>query len=392
MTLKSDPALPARLAAQLAFLGEADRLKSVLRANELMDGTRFENSAEHSWHAMLAALLFAPLATAEVDLDRALAMLLLHDLVEIDAGDHPIHLFHDPASVAALETRAADRLFGLLPRDQNAAFRALWEEFEAMESPTARYAKSIDYLTPALQTLGGQPRNPDHMAIVGRNLREGRATKTESLLPPLYAFTCALYDGAPTDPDLARRYALFCEADRLKGIERATKALRGARFENSAEHSWHICLYALTLAEFADPHVAIARVIRMLILHDLVEVDAGDNPIHGDVDHSAQEAAEQAAADRLFGLLPAAEGAALHALWTEFETAETPDARFAKSIDRVQAPLLNLEDDGGSWRTYNVTLAQLDTRVGSKIARGAPDLWPHIRAHVAPWFVANNAL
>ena len=102
------PALPnltgqesARLNAQYAFLREADRLKTVLRANQLMDRSRFENSAEHSWHAALLALLCAPLAGPDVDISRVIEMLMLHDIVEVDAGDHPIHISHNPASVAA---------------------------------------------------------------------------------------------------------------------------------------------------------------------------------------------------------------------------------------------------------------------------------------------------
>ncbi|WP_439103098.1 HD domain-containing protein [Celeribacter marinus] len=382
-----------RLEKQFAFLMEADRLKSVLRANQVMDRSRFENSAEHSWHACLAALIFAPLAAADVDLDRALEMLILHDLVEIDAGDHPIHISHDPVSVAALEAKAADRLYGLLPDDQGTAFRAIWEEFEAMQTPTARYAKAIDFLAPALQCLGAPTQLDEERGIVERNLREGRATKTKAILPDLYAFTKATFEGTPTDPVMQARFDYWCEADRLKLVLRATPIADGSRRENSGEHSWHVMLYAFTLADQSHGEIDLARALKMMLLHDIVEVDAGDTPIHGAITaeaQAAQEAAEIKAADRLFGLLPEGEGAALRVIWEEFEAAQTPTAIYAKSIDRAQPVLHNLASDGGSWRTYNVTLDQLDARVGVKVARGGPALWPFIRARVAPWFAANR--
>ncbi|MGA9254364.1 MAG: HD domain-containing protein, partial [Roseobacter sp.] len=111
-----------RLDAQIAFLSEADKLKNVLRASRLHDNSRFENSAEHSWHVMLFALVLADQAAPEVDIQRVLKMLLLHDLVEIDAGDNPIHGTVDVEAQDAAEQAAADRLFGLLPPDQAQEF------------------------------------------------------------------------------------------------------------------------------------------------------------------------------------------------------------------------------------------------------------------------------
>ena len=186
---------------------------------------------------------------------------------------------------------------------------------------------------------------------------------------------------------LAAQIAFLSEADKLKSVMRASRLHDNSRFENSAEHSWHVMLFALVLADQADAAVSVDRVIRMLLLHDLVEIDAGDNPIHGTVDHAAMEAAEQAAADRLFGLLPADQAAEYRALWEEFEAAVTPDAVFAKSIDRVQTPIANLKNGGGSWLDYNVSFDQLDTRVGVPVRRGAPKVWdwlePKLRAFFA---------
>ncbi|MCB0969615.1 MAG: HD domain-containing protein, partial [Ilumatobacter sp.] len=174
---------------------------------------------------------------------------------------------------------------------------------------------------------------------------------------------------------LDHQIAFLNEADRLKSVQRATRLLDGSRFENSAEHSWHVCLYALVLAEQAAPGIDIGRVLRMLLIHDIVEIDAGDAPIYGDIDHAAMADREAAAADRLFGLLPGDQGAGLLALWQEFEAAQTPEARFAKAVDRLPPPIANLENGGGSWVDYDVSFDQLDTRVGAPIRRGAPGVW-----------------
>lgn len=189
---------------------------------------------------------------------------------------------------------------------------------------------------------------------------------------------------------LAAQFAFLEEADRLKKILRATPIHDDSRRENSGEHSWHVALYALVLAGHASPDVRIDRVIKMLLLHDLVEIDAGDTPIHGDFDAAEQEAKEQLAADRIFGLLPATQAQEFRALWDEFEAAETPDAIFGKSIDRVQPLALNMASGGGSWREYEVTLDQIDTRVGEKVARGAPNVWTYIRARVEQFFVTQS--
>lgn len=189
---------------------------------------------------------------------------------------------------------------------------------------------------------------------------------------------------------LDRQIAFLNEADKLKSILRGTRLCDGSRFENSAEHSWHLTLYALVLGEQAGPDVQIDKVLRMLILHDLVEIDAGDNPIFGDYDAAAMAQAEKAAADRLFGLLPRDQGRALRAIWEEFEAAETPSAKFAKSLDRFQPPMQNLQSGGGSWVDYDVTEEQFVRNVGRKIASGAPGLWDYARARVSAWFAARG--
>ncbi|MBM1219049.1 HD domain-containing protein [Ponticoccus sp. SC2-23] len=189
---------------------------------------------------------------------------------------------------------------------------------------------------------------------------------------------------------IAAQFDFLNEADRLKTVHRATTLCDGSRRENSGEHSWHIALYALILSEHAHRPVNIDRVIRMLLLHDLVEIDAGDAPIHGDHDPAEQVRIERLAADRIFGLLPADQGAALRALWEEFEAAETDDAIFAKSVDRVQPVMANLESGGGTWPEYKVTAQQLETRVGVKVQRGAPALWAALKDRIDAWFAAND--
>ena len=159
---------------------------------------------------------------------------------------------------------------------------------------------------------------------------------------------------------LEAQFAFLNEADRLKSVMRATTLVDGSRRENSGEHSWHLALYALVLADQAGPGVSIDRVIRMLLIHDLVEIDVGDVPIHSQNGQAHASAATQAA--------------------------ETPDARFAKSLDRVQPVMANLMSGGGTWASYNVTFDQLETRVGSRIARGAPALWDWVREKARPWF------
>ncbi|MEP3054149.1 HD domain-containing protein [Ascidiaceihabitans sp.] len=189
---------------------------------------------------------------------------------------------------------------------------------------------------------------------------------------------------------LDAQIAFLNEADKLKSITRATTLADGSRAENSAEHSWHLTLYALVLADQAKPGVDISRVVKMLILHDLVEIDAGDNPIFDNVDHAEVAAAEQKAADRIFGLLPPDIAADLRGIWEEFEAAETDDAQFAKSLDRFQPPMLNLAAGGGSWTDYNVDEATIAARVGSKIKIGAPALWDYAQHRISAFFKSRS--
>jgi 5'-deoxynucleotidase YfbR-like HD superfamily hydrolase len=383
-----------RLSAQIEFLRTADRLKSVERASTLLDQSRPENSAEHSWHLALYALILSPVNAQSASVDRAIRMLLLHDLVEIVVGDHPINEDIDWEAVAKAEHAAAVELFNILPPDQAEAFLALWLEFEADETPDAQYAKRLDRCQPMFQALYATPQRADHIDVVRNNIAGGRAAYLKDTFPEAYVLAAGLLgDQSEIDVSaLTKRLVFLNEADQLKSIVRASKLNDNSRFENSAEHSWHIMLHAMVLEDQAGSDVNLNSVLKMLLIHDIVEIDAGDAPIHGVVDHAAMAEKEQKAAHRLFGLLPSSEGKALINLWQEFEQAKTPDALFAKAIDRVQVPISNLANGGGSWITYKVTLAQLDQRVGLPVSRGAPGVWAWLRPQLCSFFQEHNSL
>ncbi len=165
-------------------------------------------------------------------------------------------------------------------------------------------------------------------------------------------------EGSNTNTRLEQQVSFLMEIDRLKTVLRQTPITDSSRPENTAEHSWHLALFALVFAEYATEPVDIARVVMMLLVHDLVEIDAGDVFVYAMNDSAVaaqQDADEQRAADRIFAMLPLDQGAELRALWDEFESKATPESRFAKTIDRLQPLLLNRASGGGSWSLHSVT-------------------------------------
>lgn len=184
---------------------------------------------------------------------------------------------------------------------------------------------------------------------------------------------------------LERQLAFLIEADALKGVERQSSIASGSRRENSAEHSWHLALFALVLGT-ERPDIDLSRVVAMLLIHDLVEIDAGDTPIHGTVDAHRQAQAEEAAAERIFGLLPSDRHDGFIALWREFEAGETPDAQFAKALDRLQPLLLNTLTNGGTWTENGVCEEQVLARYGPTIRRASPEWWAYAASLVADHF------
>jgi 5'-deoxynucleotidase YfbR-like HD superfamily hydrolase len=178
---------------------------------------------------------------------------------------------------------------------------------------------------------------------------------------------------------LEQQMTFVAEAGLLKGVLRQTMLTRPARRENSAEHSWHLAVMALTLGDYAPPGTDLARVTAMLLVHDLVEVDAGDLFVYASAaDQARQEAAERAAADRIFGLLPADQAASVRELWDEFEERRSPEARFARALDRLQPMLANIQADGGTWREHGITADQVLAKV-VLIEDGSPELGRYAR-------------
>jgi putative hydrolases of HD superfamily len=160
----------------------------------------------------------------------------------------------------------------------------------------------------------------------------------------------------PGEGRLDEQIAFLVEIDQLKTVIRQNLIADGSRQENTAEHSWHLALCATILAEHANEAVDVSKVVQMLLIHDLVEIDAGDTFVYATAEEiAAQDGKEQVAADRIFGLLPIDQGARLRALWEEFEAKETAESKFAKAVDRVQPMLLNLASGGGSWERHGIT-------------------------------------
>ncbi len=178
-------------------------------------------------------------------------------------------------------------------------------------------------------------------------------------------------------PRLKQQLEFLVAIDALKNIQRASRIADNSRRENSAEHSWHLTLFARILHEHANEEVDVERVILMLMVHDIVEVDAGDMPLHGE-QNPDQAAIEQAAADRLFGLLPEDQEQLLRTCWDEFEQASTADARFAKAVDRLQPVLLNMMTEGGTWMDFDVSIDQVTLRT-RQIGIGSDALWAAAR-------------
>jgi putative hydrolase of HD superfamily len=173
---------------------------------------------------------------------------------------------------------------------------------------------------------------------------------------------------------LDSRLRFLREADQLKSVLRQSSILDGSRKENSAEHSWHLALMAQVLAGYAPPGTDLSRVTAMLLIHDLVEIDAGDLFVYADATAQArQEAAEHAAADRIFALLPPGQWRELRALWDEFEERRTPEARFARALDRLQPMLANFYLGGGTWQAHGVHARQVLEKV-ALIEDGSPAL------------------
>ena len=176
---------------------------------------------------------------------------------------------------------------------------------------------------------------------------------------------------------LTRQIAFLVEADRLKSVIRRTSLIDGSRLENSAEHSWHLALAAIILREYAAAPVDLVRVLELVVVHDLVEIDAGDAFAYDAAAQSIRAQREEAAADRLFGLLPPEQAAYVRDLWEEFEARQTIESQFANALDRLQPLLQNASSDGGSWRTHDLTRADVLRRM-APVETAMPAIWPTV--------------
>lgn len=175
---------------------------------------------------------------------------------------------------------------------------------------------------------------------------------------------------------IEKQFAFCREIDKEKFIGRQTYLTGAKRKENDAEHAWHMSIMTLLLSEYANEKIDVLKTISMLLIHDLVEIDAGDTFAYDEEAKKSQRERELSAADRIFGLLPSDQGEKLRALWDEFEEGVTPEAKFAHTMDNIQPTMLNAATDGKSWKEKGVYLSQILNR-NSNTADGSETLWEY---------------
>jgi len=198
-----------------------------------------------------------------------------------------------------------------------------------------------------------------------------------------------------TGTQLESQIRFIIEIDKLKNILRQTKIMDGSRRENDSEHSWHLGVMAVLLSGYANEKIDVLKVVKMVLIHDIVEIDAGDTFVYDrPLAHSPSEK-EQKAAERIFNILPQDQTKEIMALWQEFEARETPESRFAAALDRLQPILCNIKNQGGAWKEHGITFERVIER-NKHIAEGAPELWKYaekiIRNAVSKGFLADKDL
>ena len=186
----------------------------------------------------------------------------------------------------------------------------------------------------------------------------------------------------PISERLQKQLEFIREIDKAKTVLRRSVLLDRSRRENDAEHSWHLAVMAILLAEHANEPVDLLKVLKMLLIHDLVEIDAGDTYAYDVKGHDDKQEREQRAAERIFGLLPPEQGEELRRLWEEFEERKTPEARFAAAMDRLQPVMLNYFTEGVVWRQHGVTSEQVIAR-NRHIAEGSEALWEVVAEYIS---------
>lgn len=191
---------------------------------------------------------------------------------------------------------------------------------------------------------------------------------------------------------LKQQFAFIKEIDKEKFIVRQTYLTGAAKQENDAEHAWHMAIMTLLLSEYANEKIDVLKTISMLLIHDLVEIDAGDTYAYDDAALASQEEREKKAADRIFGLLPQDQGERFRALWEEFEARETPEARFAKVMDNIQPVMLNDHTQGKAWREHQVKLEKILKR-NEITPTGSRVLWDYaFKTFIQPNVEKGNIL
>lgn len=191
---------------------------------------------------------------------------------------------------------------------------------------------------------------------------------------------------------LSSQISFIIELDKLKTIHRQTWLIDATRRENSAEHSWHIAMMALILQEHSKEPVDLQKVVKMLLIHDIVEIDAGDVLVYDTAGQQQKAEREQQAAARIFGLLPDDQTETIRQLWQEFEAGTTAEARFAAALDRLMPLLHNYLTEGRAWQQHGITAQQVLTR-NAHIAEGSPQLWEYakeiVQQSVQKGYLAN---
>ncbi len=165
------------------------------------------------------------------------------------------------------------------------------------------------------------------------------------------------------------------EIDRLKSVLRRTRLFDNSRQENVAEHGWHVAIMAMALAEYSNEPIDVSKVVRMALVHDIVEIDAGDTFLYDEAAGKVKEEAERRAAERIFGLLPLDQAREIRSLWEEFEARNTPEARFAAAIDRLEPMLQNALTAGHAWKEHNVRKSQILGKNRPIVEAGSRELW-----------------
>lgn len=379
------------LHTRLPFFLATDALKEVRRANWIRGEARFETVAEHCWHATLLAMLLADAAPDGTDHNRVRDLLIVHDLVEVYAGDTPIWDVALRETEAERELAAGARLMVLLPSDVSPTLELLWREFQVQTTNEARFARAIDTLHPLLMSWAEGGHGYSEEAITPTALLE-RKRPTIAAYSILWELVVEVIQSAvnrgslPVDDfiqcgdetlpltALSSRLEFFLAADALKEVRRANRVHASMRYETVAEHCWHSSLLALLFADAAPERIDQDRVRDLLTIHDLVEVYAGDTPLWNDELRGTEVERERHAASRLLALLPDDIEQRFHSLIHEFLDQQTEEARFARAVDSLHPLLVSWTEGGQGHPEHAFTPSWLIERKRPTVSP-YPELW-----------------